>query len=86
MYENIIVPQKTIRGAHDVKVTRQCLCDLNTKVKGQIIYILRVKSLAIYFGDSQFRINRTSDFMVSKYMLANIHECDDINRLKFHKM
>ena len=29
-------------------------------------YILREKSLAIYFGDSQFRRNRTSNFIVSK--------------------
>ena len=30
------------------------------------IYILREKSLAIYFGDSQFRRNRNFNFIVSK--------------------
>ena len=49
-----------------------------------ILYILRVKSLAIYFDDSQFRRNRTYNFIVSKYMLTNVHEYDDINRLTFH--
>ena len=29
-------------------------------------YILREISLAIYFGDSQFRITRTFNFIVSK--------------------
>ena len=29
-------------------------------------YILREKSLAIYFEDSQFRINKTFNFIVSK--------------------
>ena len=49
-------------------------------------YILREKSLAIYFGDSQFRRNMTFNFIVSKYMLTNVREYDDINRLKFHIM
>ena len=31
-----------------------------------LAYILREKSLAIYFGDSQFRRNRTFNFIVSK--------------------
>ena len=30
------------------------------------VHILREKSLAIYFGDSQFRRNRTFNFIVSK--------------------
>ena len=37
---------------------------LNFCVLGQ--YILREKCLAIYFGDSQFRRNRTFNFIVSK--------------------
>ena len=45
------------------------------------------KSLAIYFGDSQFRRNRTLNIIVSKlFMLINVHKYDDINRLKFHIM
>ena len=35
-------------------------------VKRYLKSILREKSLAIYFGDSQFRRNRTSNFIVSK--------------------
>ena len=30
------------------------------------VYILREKSLAIYFEDSQFRVNKTFNFIVSK--------------------
>ena len=48
--------------------------------------ILREKSLAIYFEDSQVRRNRTFNFIVSKYMLTNVHEYDSINRLTFHIM
>ena len=44
------------------------------------------KSLAIYFADSQFRTNRTFNFIVSKYMLTNVQEYDDINRLTFQLM
>ena len=36
------------------------------QVDTQNAYILREKSLAIYFGDSQFRRNRTFNFIVSK--------------------
>ena len=43
-------------------------------------------SLAIYFEDSQFRRNRTFHFIVSKYMLTNVHVYDDINRLTLHIM
>ena len=46
-----------------------------------IVYIRRKTSLAICFGDSQFRRNRTFNFKVSKYMLTNVHEYDYINRL-----
>ena len=35
-------------------------------------YILREKSLAIYFDDSQFRRNRILNFIISKYMLTNV--------------
>ena len=36
------------------------------KVTLHCYYILREKSLEIYFGDSQFRRNRTFNFIVSK--------------------
>ena len=39
--------------------------------------ILREKSLAIYFEDSQFIRVRTFNFIVSKNMLTNIHEYDE---------
>ena len=35
------------------------------------VYILREKSLAIYFEDSQFRRNRTFNFIVSKIHVDN---------------
>ena len=35
-------------------------------ILNKISYILREKSLAIYFGDSQFKRNRTFNFIVSK--------------------
>ena len=48
--------------------------------------ILREKSLAIYFEGSQFRRNMTFNFIVSKYMLTNVHEYVYINMLTFHIM
>ena len=38
-------------------------------------YILREKSLAIYFGDSQFKRNRIFNFMIYQiYKLTNIYK------------
>ena len=42
--------------------------------------LLRGKSLAIYFGDSQFRRFGIFNFIISKiYMLTNLYEYDEIN-------
>ena len=44
------------------------------------------KKFAIYFGDSLFKRNRIFNFIISKYMLRNVYEYDDINWLTFHIM
>ena len=60
---------------------------VHVKHKGIYTSILREKSLAINFGDSQIRRNRTFNLKVSKiYMLTNAREYEDITRLTFHIM
>ena len=49
--------------------------------------ILREKSLAIYFGNSQLRRNGVFNFIISQNnVLTNVYAYDEINQLAFHIM
>ena len=51
-----------------------------------ITNILREKSLAIYFGDSQFGRNGIFNFIISKIYIDKRLPVGKINRLVFHIM
>ena len=59
---------RTCRANHSSTVGLLWLCLIIPQVLTQTLhlYILREKSLAIYFEDSQLRTNKTFSFIVSK--------------------
>ena len=58
----------------------------HNKLGTMVNCILKVKSLAIYFGDLQFRRKRIFNFIISKLYVDTRPEYNEINQLAFHIM